>query len=386
MDLRRFIPFLDPSVGDWAIEARFLRWLTFLWLFLGLAVLFSASYDTGLAEFEDGLYYFKRQLLWASLGLIGFQALVHTPLHRLLRVTTPLFLGMLGLVFATKIPGLGTTVNGATRWIALGPVPIQPSELIKPLLILQSAQFFSQWQRWSWQIRITWLGLFAALLLGILIQPNLSTTALCGIALWLMALAAGLPFAYLGGAAMGGFLLALASVSIKEYQRRRILAFIDPWSDPLGDGYQLVQSLLAIGSGGFGGAGFGQAQQKLGFLPFQHTDFIFAVFAEEFGLIGSLLLLLLLWVYGLMALRVAFQTPIPEYRLIAVGAMVIMLGQSLLHIAVAIGALPTTGLPLPMFSAGGSSMIASLLTAGLLVRVAREGQPGKVVALAQLQP
>jgi cell division protein FtsW len=382
MELRRFIPFFDPSVRSWAIEARFLRWLTLLWLCLGLTVLFSASYDAGLAESGDGLHYFKRQVLWTGIGLLGFHTLVHTSLRRLLTVSTPLFLVLLGLVFATKVPGLGTTVNGATRWIALGPVPIQPSELIKPFLILQAAQFFSQWERWRWQTRLIWLGLFAALLLGILIQPNLSTTALCGISLWLIALAAGLPFTYLGSAALGGVALALISVSIKEYQRRRIMSFLDPWSDSLGDGYQLVQSLLAVGSGGTWGAGFGQAQQKLGYLPFQHTDFIFAVFAEEFGLIGSLLLLLMLSVYALIALRVALRTSVPEHRLIAIGAMVMMLGQSLIHIGVAIGALPTTGLPFPLFSAGGSSMLASLLTAALLIRVARECHEAEVLPLS----
>lgn len=387
MKLLRFIPILDPSVRSWAIEARLLRWLTFLWLFLGLAVLFSASYYTDVVGVESGSgFYFQRQLIWAGIGLVGFQALVYTPLRRLLKICTPLFLILLALVFATRIPGLGVQINGAARWIALGPVLIQPSELIKPLLVIQSAQFFSQWQRLSWKLRATWLIIFGAVLLGILVQPNLSTTALCGITLWLVALAAGLPYAYLGGAAMGGFLLALLSVSIKEYQRRRVMSFLNPWADSMGDGYQLIQSLLATGSGGVWGSGFGLSQQKLGYLPFQNTDFIFAVFAEEFGLVGSFLLLLLLTVYGVIALRVALRTQLAEYRLIAVGAMVLMLGQSLLHIGVATGSLPTTGLPFPLFSAGGSSMIASLLAAGLLVRVAREGYEAEVIPLNQPMP
>lgn len=384
MKLLRFIPILDPSVRSWAIDARLLRWLTFLWLFLGLAVLFSASYYTDMIGVESGNgFYFQRQLLWAGIGLAGFQALVHTPLRRLLKISTPLFLILLALVFATRIPGLGVSINGAARWIALGPVLIQPSELIKPLLVVQSAYFFSRWPRLPWKRRAIWLAIFGAVLLGILIQPNLSTTALCGITLWLVALAAGLPYVYLGGAALVGLLLALLSVSIKEYQRRRVMSFLNPWADPMGDGYQLIQSLLATGSGGVWGSGFGLSQQKLGYLPFQNTDFIFAVFAEEFGLIGSFLLLLLLTVYGVIALRVALRTQVPEYRLIAIGAMVLMLGQSLLHIGVATGALPTTGLPLPLFSAGGSSMLASLLTAGLLVRVAREGYEADVIALTQ---
>lgn len=385
MDLRRFIPFFDSSVQSWAIEARLLRWLTFIWLFIGLAVLFSASYPTGIAESGDGLYYFKRQLLWTGVGLAGFHLLVHTPLRRILAVSGPVFLALLILIFATQIPGLGTTVNGATRWLYLGPLPIQPSELIKPFLILQSAQVFSQWERLPWKVRITWLAIFAAMLLGILLQPNLSTTALCGITLWLIALAAGLSYFYLGGAAIGGFLLAVASVSLKDYQRRRVMSFLNPWADPAQDGYQLIQSLLAAGSGGILGTGFGLSQQKLSYLPFPQTDFIFAVFAEEFGLIGSLLLLLLLAIYGILALQVALKTEMPVYRLVAIGSMVLMIGQSLLHIGVTLGALPTTGLPFPLFSFGGNSMIASLLIAGLLIRVARESNEAEVIPLNQSQ-
>lgn len=379
VDLRRFIPFFDPSVESWAMEARLLRWLTFLWLFVGLVVLFSASYHIGIAESGDGLYYFKRQLLWTAVGLTGFQVLVHTPLRRVLAIAPVLFFFFLALVFSTQIPGVGTTVNGATRWISLGPFPLQPSELMKPLLVLQSALVFGQWSWLTVRMRLIWLGLFGAVLLGILIQPNLSTTALCGITLWLVALAAGLPYSRLVAAAVGGVLLAGVSVSRNEYQLKRILSFLNPWADPTEDGFQLIQSLLAVGSGGTWGAGFGFSQQKLSYLPIQHTDFIFSVYAEEFGLVGGIFLILLLTTYSFLALGVAMKTENLIWRLIAIGTTVLMVGQALLNIGVAIGALPTTGLPLPLFSYGGSSMIASLLVAGLLIRVAREASEAAVI-------
>ncbi len=264
----------------------------------------------------------------------------------------------------------------------LGPVPlIQPSELIKPFLVLQSARIFGQWKGLSGRVRWLWLGIFSIVLLGILLQPNLSTAALCGMTLWLVALAAGLPFVQLGGTALGGVLLAVISVSIKEYQRRRVMSFLNPWADPLKDGYQLIQSLLAVGSGGTWGAGFGLGQQKQFYLPIPYTDFIFSVFAEEFGFIGSMLLLLLLMVYATLAVIVAIKARNKIYRLIAIGVMILIVGQSLLHIGVATGVLPTTGLPLPFFSYGGSSMIASLFSAGLLIRVARESHEAEVVSL-----
>lgn len=364
------------------MEARLLRWLTFLWLCVGLVVLFSASYPVADADFSDGLYYVKRQLIWVVVGLVAFNVVVHSPLRYILGMAHWLLVVVLGLIILTLIPGLGTTVNGATRWLSIGPFPIlQPSELIKPFLVLQSARIFGQWERLGLPIRLTWLGIFAAVLLGILLQPNLSTAALCGITLWLIALASGLPFSYLGGTAFGGLVLATISITFREYQRRRVMSFLNPWADPAQDGYQLIQSLLAVGSGGPWGTGFGLSQQKLFYLPIQYTDFIFAVFAEECGFVGSLLLLLLLAAYATLALLVALKVRHTVHRLVAIGAMILMVGQSLLNIGVATGALPTTGLPFPLFSYGGSSMIASLLTAGLLIRVARESHEAKVLPL-----
>ncbi|PSN16027.1 cell division protein FtsW [filamentous cyanobacterium CCT1] len=372
MNIARLVPWIDPTVGQWSAEARWLRWLTFLWLGGGLLVLFSASYAVAVVEHGYGLHYVMVQLLWVAIGLVIFNRIVHTSLDRLLQGSGIVLLGLVGLVALTLIPSLGVTVNGATRWLPLGPFMIQPSELIKPCLILQGARLFGRWPQLTWTTRLTWLGVFAAILGLILIQPNLSTAAICGLTLWLIALAAGIPYSYLLLTAGGGLLTAGVSISLKAYQRQRIVSFLNPWADPGDQGYQLVQSLLAIGSGGFWGQGFGLSQQKLYSLPIQYTDFIFAVFAEEFGFIGCLVLLGLLGVYASVALLVALRLKQPLHRLVAVGAMVVLVGQSLLNMGVATGVLPTTGLPFPLLSYGGSSMVASLVTAALLVRAARE--------------
>ncbi|BAS55456.1 putative cell division protein ftsW [Leptolyngbya boryana NIES-2135] len=380
MNWRHFIPFFDTTAMDWAVTPRLLRWLTFVWLFVGLAVMFSASYPVGDA-IGDGLYYFKRQLIAIALGMILFNVLIHAPLRYIQGVSSLGFISLLGGIFLTTV--IGREVNGGQRWFEVGPFLIQPSELIKPFLVLQSARIFGQWERLTWRVRLTWIGLFGLMLIGILLQPNLSTTALCGMALWLVALAAGLPYLYLGGTAVGGLFLATLSISIREYQRRRVMSFLNPWSDPLQDGYQLIQSLLAIGSGGFAGTGFGLSQQKLFYLPIQYTDFIFAVFAEEFGLIGCFAFMVMLIAYATLALVVAKQARNAIHRLVAIGVMVIMVGQSLLNIGVATGALPTTGLPLPLFSYGGSSMISSLVCAALLIRVARESSEASVSPISE---
>ncbi len=381
MNLRSLIPIFDNSVSNWALEARLLRWLTFIWLFVGLIMLFSASYPVADARHDDGLYYFKRQLLWVFVALFGFNTIVNSPLQKILGQSHWFLMVFLALIFVTLIPGLGKKAFDAARWIAFGPIPIQPSELIKPFLVLQSARLFGQWERIGWRVRWGWLVIFGLVLLGILAQPNLSTTALCGMTIWLIALAAGLPYKYLGGTAIGGVMLALLSISIKEYQRKRVMSFLNPWADATGDGYQLVQSLLAVGSGRTWGAGFGLSQQKLFYLPIQDTDFIFAVFAEEFGFVGSMVLLGLLAIFATMGLIVALKAKNSVHRLVAIGVTVLIVGQSLLHIGVATGSLPTTGLPLPLFSYGGNSMIASLVAAGLLIRVARESSEAEVVPL-----
>jgi cell division protein FtsW len=380
--LRQLIPFFDTTAQDWGVQARWLRWLTFVWLGVGLMVMNSASFPVGFSEHNgDGWFHLKRQGLFLLLGMVGFNYIVHNPLKRLLNIAHWGLLLFLGLIFVTILPGIGTSVGGAARWIPLGPFLLQPSEFIKPFLVLQSARIFGDWDRLSWKTRITWLGIFAMVLVAILLQPNLSTTALCGITIWMIALASGLPMFYMGLTAGGGVLLATISVGLREYQRKRILSFLNPWADASGDGYQLVQSLLAVSSGGVTGAGFGQSQQKMGFLPIQNTDFIFAVFSEEFGLVGGVLLLIMIATYASLALWIASKAKNTVHSLVAIGIMVLIVGQAILHIAVDTGAIPTTGLPFPMWSYGGSSLMASLMSAAILIRVARENDEGDVVPL-----
>jgi cell division protein FtsW len=370
------------SVQGWALEARLLRWMTLLWLSVGLVVLYSASYHAAEDDYGRGSHYFLVQLVWASIGLAVSRYITRHPLRQIMRLSGFLLLICMLLVMATHIPGLGVSVNGATRWLPLGPFLIQPSELMKPFLVLHSAQLFGKWHKLTNQTRLVWLGIFTLGLLAILSQPNLSTTAVCGITIWLIALAAGLPYRQLMLTASTGLMAAVISISLKSYQRDRITSFLNPWADPAENGYQLIQSLLAIGSGGLGGTGYGFSGQKEFFLPIQYTDFIFSVFAEEFGFIGGMVLLLFLAVYSTVALVVAIQSKKTVHRLIAIGCMVLLVGQSLINIGVATGSIPTTGLPLPLFSYGGSSVIASLITSGLLIRVARESHDTNVLSLS----
>lgn len=377
------IPFFDPQIRSWTWEARLLNWLTCIWLIIGLVTLVSASYPEGMVNYNDGLHIFKRQLIGVVVGIFGFNWMARKPLRQTLKISPLMVLILLLLIFATLVPGLGKTTMGASRWIAIGPFSLQPSELIKPFLVLQAAYLFARWNKLPNKVRLVWLIVFTLVLAAILKQPNLSTTGLCGMSLWLIALAAELPWSQLLSVAIGGVSVASLSVALNSYQLDRITSFINPWKDYHNKGYQLIQSLLAIASGKIQGSGFGLSQQKLSYLPIRSTDFIFAVYAEEFGFIGCVLLLILIIGYGTVALRVAIKCRHSISRLVAVGAMVFIVGQSLINIGVATGSLPTTGLPLPFFSYGINSIIASLLLAGLLVRVARESNTAKIIALKQ---
>ena len=374
------------SVRGWALEARLLRWMTLLWLSVGMVVLFSASYPEAEANFGDGARYFKVQLIWVVVGLFISRWIARHPVRQVMRLSGFFLIVTMLMVSLTHIPGVGVEVNGATRWLPFGPFLIQPSELMKPFLVMHSAQLFGKWHKVNGATKLIWLGIFTGGLLLILAQPNLSTTAVCGITIWLIAWAAGIPYRQLAITAGTGLMAVVLSAAVNAYQRDRLFFFLKPWSDPGGKGYQLIQSLLAIGSGGVGGTGYGLSAQKIDFLPIQYTDFIFSVFAEEFGFIGCAMLLLFLAVYSTIALLVAIQAKKTVHRLAAIGCMVLLVGQSLVNIGVATGTMPTTGLPFPLFSYGGSSMIASLITAGVLIRVARESRDAEVIVLSRPKP
>ncbi len=354
----------------WPSEGRLLLTLFAFWSLAGLMVLGSASWWVATREMGEGAYYLKRQLIWmaASWSLLGLA--VSTSLRRWLKLAGPALWLSCFLVAATLV--IGSTVNGASRWLVIGPLQIQPSELVKPFVVLQAANLFAHWQRIRSDEKLLWLGIFGALLLLILKQPNLSTAALTGMLLWLMALAAGLRLRTLLATAMAGGLLGTTSILINEYQRIRVISFLDPWQDPQGSGYQLVQSLLAIGSGGWFGEGFGLSTQKLQYLPIQSTDFIYAVFAEEFGFVGSVMMLLFLMLVAFLGLRVALSCRTNQSRLVAIGCTTILVGQAVINVAVASGVMPTTGLPLPMVSYGGNSLLSSVMIAGLLIRCSLE--------------
>ncbi len=376
--------FLPIPWGIWPYEGKLLLILIGIWSVLGLFILGSASWWVASKEMGDWAYYLKRQIIWCIPGLTFFYFVLNTNIRDLLKISKIIFYFLIFLIILTIF--FGSTVNGSSRWLILGPLQIQPSELVKPFSILEAANLFAHWNLVKNNRKIISLSTFGFLILLIMKQPNLSTAGLTGILFWVMGLCGGVKFSSLLSVASLGVLSGCISILNNEYQKLRVISFIDPWKDSEGNGYQLIQSLLAIGSGGLFGQGFGLSTQKLQYLPIQSTDFIFAIFAEEFGLLGSTLLLSFLALFSYISLRIALKCRNNYTKLVAIGCVTLVIGQSIMHIAVATGTMPTTGLPLPFVSYGGNSLLSSFFVIGMLLRCSLEstGHIGMISARKSL--
>ena len=354
----------------WPYEAKILLVLIGLWSILGICILGSSSWWVASREMGNWAYFLKKQIIWTIPGISLFYFVLNTNIKNLLKFSRIIFYILFFLIFLTNITGI--TVNGSSRWLVLGNLRLQPSELIKPFLILEASNLFAHWNLIKSDKKLISIISFGLLILLILKQPNLSTASLTGILFWVMGLCGGVKLSSLTSFASIGLITGCISILNNEYQKLRVTSFINPWKDQQESGFQLVQSLLAIGSGGLFGQGFGLSVQKLQYLPFMYTDFIFAIFAEEFGLLGCSLFLGFLVVFSYITLRISFKCRNNYTKLVAIGCGVLLVGQSIMHIAVATGSMPTTGLPLPFISYGGNSLIASFFIAGMLLRCSLE--------------
>lgn len=354
------LPFQRHFIVGWPNNLQWVYWLTSIWLTFGLIVLTSASIYVGNFSFV------QKQLFWVLVGLINFGIFLQAPLNWIQIIANlGFFLNLIGIILT--IP-YGVTINGASRWLCFGPILLQPSELIKPFFIWHTSYLVSYWSILKISTKVFWILLNIIIFSAILLQPNLSTASLFGSLLWLILLMSNLSKKTLLYITATGFLASSASIFWNKYQQVRLSTFLYPWGQIQNDGYQLVQSLLAIGSGGLFGKGLGNSTQKLGYLPIEYTDFIFAVFSEEYGLIGNIIFLLSFYFWTKMTWSFANQIPSNFFRLIAYSTIAAIIQQSFCHIGVSIGFLPTTGLPLPLWSYGGNAILSSSINLGLFFR------------------
>jgi cell division protein FtsW len=359
------------------IEYGILLTATLCLLAGGAVMVYSASSARDLLSGAgDGTGYLERYLFYGALGLLAMRFLSRHGLEAVRRATPMLLLVSFGLLVAVMLPGIGIEVNGARRWVGAGPFQVQPSELMKLALVLYGAQVLAADPR---RVR-TVKGIVSPLLVIagsacvlVAVQPDLGTALVIAFTLCALLVAAGMPLRHLalfaGLAAVAVLLFAIA----EPYRRARLTAFLNPWADAGGAGFQAVQGQIALGSGGLFGVGLGESVQKVFYLPEAHTDFILAVIGEELGLAGICALLALYGMIGYAGLRTAKAAKGAYAKLLAAGLTSLILCQALLNIYTVLGLAPLTGVPLPFISSGSSSLITLLMAMGLLLNVAGGG-------------
>jgi len=356
-------------------------------LVLGTLMVYSASFVVAHNEFNDDAYFLTRQLVWIGAGLVAMLIAARVDYRRWRNLSLPIMFVCIGLLVLVLIPGIGSSSYGAVRWIKLGPVQIQPSEIAKVAMTLYLADWLA---RRGPIVGEFFKGLLPfAIIVGVVavlvaVQPDLGTTAIIvGVAACVFFVGGAnlLHIVLIGLAGVAGASALLAHLS--GYQLDRVRAFLDPWSDIQGFGWHTAQGLIALGSGGVFGSGLGNGFQKFYWIPNAHTDAIYAIIGEELGFIGCVGVLFLFGIVAWRGFLIAWRGPDAFARLFATGLTCMLTLQALVNIAVVTNSLPYTGVTLPLVSFGGSSTVISLIAVGLLLNISR--QPA-AMAEAELEP
>ncbi|HBV85944.1 MAG TPA: stage V sporulation protein E [Desulfosporosinus sp.] len=344
-------------------------------LAIGFVMVYSSSAVRGYIQYDDPYHYLKMEILWVTMGLIAMFISMVVDLRWVRKFAMPALIIAIVLLIAVKIPGIGRRVNGADRWIGLGPLSIQPSEVIKLSMVLMMSHLLALNPHKIESFRkgvLPILGLMGMIAGLIMLQPDLGTTLVIAATTFFMLIAAGAKTGHilaLGGTGLG---LVVAAIAAAPYRMRRIFAFLDPWADPLGNGYQTIQALLALGPGGLFGLGLGQSRQKFLYLPENHTDFIFAMIGEELGFVGASLVVLIFFLFAWRGFRVAMRAPDAFMGFLAVGITAMVSVQAMINMGVVSGVLPVTGITLPFISYGGTSLVFTMVGVGVLLNISRE--------------
>ena len=350
-----------------------------LLLLLGLVMILSASSVTSFATYGSSFMFFNKQVLWAAIGIGCFVAFARLDYHRLSGSGYILMVLVSFMLLLVLIPGIGKVAGGSARWLGFGPLSFQPSELAKIALVLFAADVFSRKDESTLEeLPHTLLPMVPALgflVLLVMLQPDMGTTMVLSTIGFAMLFVAGAPLRYMVPMGLIGAVAAAGAAFAAPYRRARLLAFMDPWADPLLTGYHTIQSLIAIGSGGWFGVGIGASRQKWLYIPNAHTDFIYAILGEETGLLGTLTVLGMFAFLAFLGVKIAQRAPDRFGMLIAAGITVWISFQAVVNIGAVTGALPVTGVPLPFVSFGGSSLVICLAAMGVLVNVAMQAKP-----------
>jgi len=350
-----------------------------LLLAIGAQMVYSASVVIAHNEFGDETYFFTRQLLWIAVGTVGLVVAASVDYHRWQKVSLALLLAAVVSLVLVLVPGFGMTQYGSSRWLHIGPLPsFQPSEFAKLAVVVYMADWLARKGRDVSRLShgsvpfLIILGLVAGL---VIIEPDMGTAVIiCAVAFSVFFVAGANLVHLVVGFVPGGLALMWVVTHAVKYRADRFAGFMDPTSDPLGKGWQAMQTFIALGSGGLWGVGLGMSRQKAYFLPNAHTDSILAIIGEELGLVGSLTVIGLLMLIGWRGLRIALRAPDPFGRLLALGLTSKIVWQAIINIGAVTSSLPYTGVTLPFVSFGGNSLCMTMVGVGLLLSVSRFAQ------------
>ncbi len=344
---------------------------------IGVVMIYSSSSIYAWERYRDGFFFLKRHLSFMLIGAILTFFFMSIDYHKLRQISRPLLIISIILLVLVLIPGLGREVSGARRWFRFKFLSFQPSELASLAMIIYVADFISRKGNLiktflkGFLPPIAILGFCAGL---IIIQPDLGSTVAIGVVVLVMLFVAGVRPIYILSLILSSLPALYLLIFHVAYRRARILAFLNPWADPKGSGFQIIQSQLALGSGGLFGVGLGHSKQKLFYLPAAHTDFIFSIIGEELGLLGTIGVIVLFIIFIQQGIKVVKNTPDKFGYFLALGLVTMIAFRAVINIGVSCGVLPTKGLPLPFISYGGSSFIFDMISVGVLVNIARTGE------------
>jgi cell division protein FtsW len=356
---------------------KVLFFATLLLVFASIVMVYSASAVMAMEKFQRPYLFLIKQSMWAALGLAAL-AIVMRVDYRLYRQPAVIWSSLAVVGAGLCLVLLSSPINGTRRWFGVGGFGVQPSELAKLALILFAAALLERRMHKVNDLRYALLPIAlvtAAIVVLVLLEPDFGTAVSMLMVVALMVFAAGLDWRYFAAVAAAG-IPALAAIAIAApYRMRRLTTFLNPDADPLGDGFQILQSLIAVGTGGLTGMGLMQGVQKLFYLPEPHTDFIYAVIGEEMGLVGTTLVLVAFAVITWRGLRIALRSPDPFASFLAMGLTGMIAVQAFINISVVLALMPTKGIPLPFVSAGGSSLLINLVGMGVLLNLSQHASP-----------
>lgn len=348
--------------------------IVFILLASGIIMVFSASSVYAYYTYNDSYYFLKRQLLWALLGLPIMGVMANYDYHKLRKVALPLLMLTCVLLLLVFVPGIGIEKKGSHRWIGAGSLSFQPSELAKLAIIIFLATSLSRTHE---KLKYFFKGLLPYLLIIgvvaglIIIEPHLSSTVIVVAVGLILLFVAGARILHFIGLSTLGLIGIIAAIVAEPYRFDRIKAFMDPWKYSSDEGYQITQSLMAIGSGGLFGLGLGMSRQKQLYIPEPHNDFVFSIIGEELGFLGASVVLLLFLFFIWKGIKIAVYAPDMFGSLLATGITSLIAIQVIINVAVVTSSMPVTGQPLPFFSAGGTSLVFLLAGVGILLNISR---------------